>query len=147
MVVRMVIVFVAMIIVIRVSDRRAYSMHSPFENVIVFFQGSMLGSMVLEPSIPFLSSLGVVASVSLMHWIFARLGIRYEKFGVLLKGKAVPLYENGAINLENLKKMNLSDADLYQGIRKAANTDNLDDIHCATMERDGSISVVVKRRD
>jgi uncharacterized membrane protein YcaP (DUF421 family) len=144
---RAVLVFIITIIIIRLSDRRAYSLLSPFENVIVFLHGALLGRIILDPSIPFLPAVAAAALISLLHRIVAMLSIRSQFFGSLIKDKPVELYRDGIQLTKNMKKVNISEDDLLENVRKNANLDSLEKVKSATLERSGNISFVLKEEE
>jgi len=141
---RATIVFVITIVIIRLSDRRAYSLLSPFENVIVFLHGALFGRIILDPSTPFLPAIAAAALISVLHRIVAMLSIRSSFFGFLIKDKAVDLYKDGVQLKQNMRRMNISEDDLLEEVRKNTNMDSLDKVKTARLERAGNISFVLK---
>ncbi len=143
---RTVLVFVLTIIIIRISDRRAYSLLSPFENVIVFLHGALFGRIILDPSTSFFGAVAAALLISVLHRIVAMLSIRSDFFGFLIKDKPVQLYENGEQLKQNMKRMNISEDDLIEGLRKSTNLDSMEKVKSATLERSGNISFVLKEQ-
>ncbi len=141
---RAAIVFVITIVIIRLSDRRAYSLLSPFENVIVFLHGALLGRIILDPSTPFLPAIAAAALISVLHRIVAMLSIRSNFFGYLIKDTAVDLYKDGVQLKRNMKRMNISEDDLLEEARKNVNLDSLEKVKAARLERAGNISFILK---
>ncbi|WP_343631733.1 YetF domain-containing protein [Fluviicola sp.] len=144
---RTAMVFVLTIVIIRLSDRRAYSLLSPFENVIVFLHGALLGRIILDPSTPFLPAVAAAALISVLHRIVAMLSIRSNFFGYLIKDEAVDLYRDGVQITRNMKRMNISENDLLEEARKHINADSLDKVKTARLERAGNISFVLKEEE
>lgn len=138
------LVFILAIVIIRFSDRRAYSLLSPFENVIIFLHGALLGRIILDPSVPFLPTVAAAILISLLHRVVAMISIRSSFFGHLIKDKPVELYKYGMQQKHNMKRMNISEDDLLENVRRNTNLDSLEKVKTATLERSGNISFVLK---
>lgn len=138
------IVCILTVALIRLSDRRAYSLLSPFDNVIIFLQAAILGRILLDPHVQFMPSLAGAALISILHRCFAWLAMRSDFFGHLLKGKTIMLIKDGKYIEKNMRKASVSKEDLHETLRKAGGTDDVDKVKFAHMERDGNISVVKK---
>lgn len=141
---RAAMVFILTIVIIRLSDRRAYSLLSPFENVIVFLHGALFGRIILDPSTPFLPAIAAAVLISILHRVVAMLSIRSHFFGFLVKDQAVELYKDGVQLTKNMRRMNISENDLLEEARKNINLDSLEKVKTARLERAGNISFVLK---
>jgi uncharacterized membrane protein YcaP (DUF421 family) len=142
--IRTVLVFILSVILIRLSDRRSYSLLLPFENVIIFLHGAILGRMILDPDNPFLPSFLAALLISQLHRFTAFFAMKSEFMGTLVKGKPIVLFENGEMFVKNMKRANISPDDLEEGARKHASVNSLESIEKATLERDGNISFIRK---
>ena len=69
---------------------------------------------------------------------------RFHFLSNLLKGTDLMLYKDGTIQKENMLKADITNGDLEEGIRLAANVNALQKVSEVRMERSGQISVVVK---
>ena len=145
--IRTLIIFILTVLIIRLSDRRAYSLLSPFENVIIFLQGSILGRLILDPATPFLPALAGAGMISILHWVVARLAVTSPAFQKMLKGKSTVLYENDQTNKKNMRKSNISDEDLEERVRRMAGVKSLEEIETIYLERDGNMSIIKKSGD
>lgn len=141
------LVFILTIVIIRFSDRRAYSLLSPFENVIVFLHGALPGRIILDPSTPILPAVAAAALISVLQRIVAMISLRSRFFGFLLKDEAVDLYKDGVQLKRNMKRMNISENDLLEEARKNINLDSRHKVKTARLERSGNISFILKEEN
>jgi uncharacterized membrane protein YcaP (DUF421 family) len=142
--VRALVTFVIGLVLIRFTGRRSFGMRMAFDNVITIMLGAILGAGVTGRA-PYLPVLCASAVLCAIHRLFAWLGIYSYRFGCWVKGEAVVLYKNGKMMRENMRKVLVTEEDFIEGVRLAADTDNLDKISEVYLERDGQISVVKKK--
>jgi uncharacterized membrane protein YcaP (DUF421 family) len=142
MAIRAVLVFIIALIMIRLSGRRAFGMHSPFDIVSSILLGAILSRSVIG-GCPFFSPIAGSIAIVGLHWIIARVSTHNDKFGMVVKGKAKLLYEDGKLFRKNMLAGFISQKDLEEAMRKE-NIDSLGKVKSASMERDGTISIVKK---
>jgi uncharacterized membrane protein YcaP (DUF421 family) len=61
-----------------------------------------------------------------------------------MKGRPHTLYKDGKIDRKNMLRCDISDGDLEEGIRIAANVSSTDELKEVRIERSGTISAVKK---
>lgn len=143
---RTVIMFILSLILIRIAGLKTFGKTSAFDNIIVIMLGAILSRGVVGVS-PFFPVVFSGLTMVLMTRIVSILAIYNKTFGKLVKGRSRSLYKNGTINKPNLHKSLLSENDLIESIRKEGNTNSLEDIEEAFLERNGSISVIKKEKN
>ncbi len=144
MAIRAVIIFLIALIFIRFSGRRTFGMLSPFDNVISILLGAILSRAVIGES-PFFSTILVAFIIVVLHRLFAWIALYSGAFGSMIKGNATIIYKDGEVIRKNMKRFYITDKDLLEGIRLQAHVDSLDEIKAAYIERDGKISVIMKK--
>lgn len=144
MAVRAVLVFCVALALLRLAGKRTFGSSSPFDVVIQVIFGAVLSRAVVAAS-PLGGTLAACAVLVLLHRLLAWAAHRSHFVGRIIKGTSYVLVQDGRIQYRNLRHNNLSRRDLLQGIREAAETENLAEVQTARLERDGRISVVLKR--
>ena len=139
--VRGVIVFIATLIMVRLSSKRSLAEKTAFDAVLVVILGSML-ARAINGSEAFFPTLGAGFVLVFLHRLFG-IGAYYSHaFGMLVKGKPAMLVQNGRVQRKNMLWEHISDHDLEEDMRLEARTDNLSQIRAARIERSGDISFI-----
>lgn len=138
---RAIAIFLVTLALIRISGRRSFGMRSAYDNIIVILLGAILGRTVVGAS-EFFPTVSAAFVIVLMHRSFAWLAMSNKRFGHIIKGKKIILYENGSFHEKNMKRALLTEKEFYASLRKTTNLDSLETIKCAYMETNGEVSFV-----
>jgi uncharacterized membrane protein YcaP (DUF421 family) len=139
--VRGVVVFIATLVMVRLSSKRSLAEKTAFDAVLVVIIGSML-SRAINGSAPFLPTLGSGFVLVLLHRLFGITAYYSHAFGILLKGKPAVLVQNGTLQHKNMLWNHISEHDLQEDMRLEAKTEDLSKIRTARVERSGDISFI-----
>ena len=139
--VRGVIVFIATLVMVRLSSKRSLAEKTAFDAVLVVIIGSML-SRAINGSAAFFPTLGSGFVLVLLHRLFGITAYYSHFFGILLKGKPVMLVQNGSLQRKNMLWNHISEHDLQEDMRLEAKTEDLSKIKTARVERSGDISFI-----
>ncbi len=143
---RGVVVYVAGLAVIRVSNDRFIGKRAAFDIILGFILGSLL-SRAINGSGPLFGSLTAVAALLLVHWVFSALGFRFDRFGNLIKGRPLVLVRNGQLERRELRESHIGTEDLSEALRLHGKVLAPADVTEARIERSGDISVVPRPRE
>jgi len=141
---RGIVIFFIALILIRISGRRSFGLHTPLDNIIAILLGAIMSRAVVGASgfVPVIVCCFVIA---LLHrgvgWLIAY----SPRFARLIEGNKITLFENGSFKEDRLKRALVCREDVMQGIRKAALTEDMDQIEKAYIERNGEISTIKKK--
>lgn len=140
---RSIVIFFICLLFIRISGRRSFSLHMPFDNVMSVLIGSVLSQAVVGDS-PFFPTIAAAGTLAIIHRICGWLGLRNESFGNIMKGKAMTVYKNGELIEKNMNHCMVTKKDIMEGIRQNINTDSFQKVNSIIIERNGEISVIEK---
>ena len=135
------VMFFIALLLIRISGMRSFGSKSAFDNIIVIMLGAILSRAVVGAS-PFISTVAGGITVCIVHRGLAMLCTRFHFISNLLKGTDQLLFKDGKIQKKNMLKADITQGDLEEGIRLAANVNSFESISEVRMERSGQISVV-----
>ena len=139
--IRGIVVFIAALIMVRLSSKRSLAEKTAFDAVLVVIIGSML-SRAINGSAPFLPTLGSGFVLVLLHRLFGITAYYSHAFGIMLKGKPAVLVQNGRLQHKNMLWNHISEHDLQEDMRLEAKTEDLSKIRTARVERSGDISFI-----
>jgi uncharacterized membrane protein YcaP (DUF421 family) len=143
MAVRSFVMFFIALALIRIGGMRIFGKRTAFDNILVIMLGAILARGVVGAS-PFFSTVAAAAVMVVIHKILAWLAMKRIWVGMIVKGYRRSLFKNGKYNLKNMKITSISKDDLMEGVRLQINSDTLDDVKEAYIEKNGQVSIVKK---
>ncbi len=138
------VVYVALMILVRLSGKRTVGEFTPFDLVVLLLvseasQGALTGG---DESVP--GGLVLAGTLIAINYLIGFLSARSDTFDSLVEGDPVVLVRNGKRDHRALRKNNIPESDLSESIRKAGLADEKD-VRLVVLETDGEITVVPKR--
>lgn len=142
---RAIVIFFIALLLIRISGRRSFSLHSPLDNIVSILLGSILSRPAVGAS-PMIPTFIACLLVALMHRFLARWAVQSDALERFMKGNKILLYKDGTFFENNLKRSLVTKEDLFEIVRlKTQQQDALDHIHEIYMERNGEVSLTLKK--
>jgi len=137
-------VFILALVLIRISGRRSFGLHTPLDNIISILLGAVLSRAVVGAS-PFIPVIICCLVIVLIHRLLGALVSRNERLGNVIEGKKMLLFQDGRFIEDNMKRAQVCKENVMQGIRESALTDDLSKIEKVYIERNGVISAIKKQ--
>jgi uncharacterized membrane protein YcaP (DUF421 family) len=132
-------VFLLALGMIRVSGRRSFGQHRPFDACTTVLLGAVLSRAVVGAS-PFWPTMAAGAVIVLLHRLVAMASLRWPRFESLVSGDKRELVRDGMRDQEEMAKALITARDLDEAVR-----DKLGDesraVRRAVLERDGRVTV------
>jgi uncharacterized membrane protein YcaP (DUF421 family) len=138
---RGVIVFIATLVMVRLSSRRSLAEKTAFDAVLIVIVASIL-ARAINGSAPFFPTLGTGIVLVVLHRLLGLAAYYSHGFGILIKGQAAVIVENGKLQPKNMRRNHISEHDLEEDMRLDAATEDLSKIKIARIERSGDISFI-----
>jgi uncharacterized membrane protein YcaP (DUF421 family) len=139
---RAVIVYVALLILLRISGKRTVGELSIFDLIVVIVLGSAVRTSLLGNDKSLLGGLLVVCVLLLVDFIAAFLTARFKPVEHLLDGRPVLVARDGVVFHDVLKKCNVPSGTFEGVLRKHSVT--TEQIGQAILEANGTITVCKK---
>jgi len=133
--------YLSLIFIVRIVGRRPGKQLTPFEFVLVFFLGGLTLTGMVGPQASLTNAVTQIITVAAAHTLLVWIRTWSPRMARLLDGTPLILLEGKTWRSRTMRKMRLSPDDVMamardQGLR------TLDEIHTATLERNGEISIV-----
>ncbi|GGE98074.1 DUF421 domain-containing protein [Hymenobacter cavernae] len=142
---RAVVVFFVALVLLRIAGTHAFGAGTAFDTVLRIILVAVLSRTIVAAS-PFFGTLLASTVLVVLHRLLAIAAFHSDFVGSLIKGEPRVLAQQGNLLQDELRKTNISEKDLHEGLRDAANIDSLAEAETVRLERNGKISVV-KRQD
>ena len=143
MIARTIAVFFAALVLIRISGRRSFGQRSPFDYVIAILLGATLSRAIVGAS-PVVATLAACLAMVLLHRALGWLSVRSRMVESWLVGVERELYRDGVFNREEMSAALTTESDIMEAARLELNTQDLNDVRYAILERNGQVSLVRK---
>ena len=139
--VRAATIFIVALALIRLSARRSFGLHSPFDSCTTVLLGAILSRAVTGTS-PFFPTLAAATMLVVMHRLAGIASQRWRWFDLFVGGKEIVLVRDGQKDERALRKALVTEMDLEEAIRKKTGTEELSQVRRAVLERNGEITVI-----
>ena len=138
-------VYVAIIVLIRLSGKRTLAKMNAFDLVVTVALGSSLATVALSKSTKLVEGVLGIAVLLGLQYVVAWLSIRSKKVRQLVKAEPQLLLHNGQFLDAALRKERVTHDEVRAAVRQQGVL-TLDQVAAVVLETDGSISVI-KRSD
>lgn len=138
---RTAIMFIAVIVVLRLSGRRGVRQLSLFEVAIILTMGSAAGDPMFQDDVPLMYGVAVLFAIILLYKGFTFLASKNERFHNLLEGTEMSVVKEGLFEIRNEYDNNFSQQEFFTELRNMS-VEHLGQVREAIMEPDGSLSVL-----
>ncbi|HEV2318482.1 MAG TPA: YetF domain-containing protein [Verrucomicrobiae bacterium] len=139
--IRSVIVFFALLCMIRLAGRRFLANRNSLDVLLTFLLASLL-ARAINGNTEFFGTIGAGFFLAALYRSLAWLTCRSPWFGRWLKGLPVPLVDQGQIRKHDLNRHHVSEDDLMEDLRLNGKVNDVSNVRLAQLERSGEISVI-----
>lgn len=140
-VLRVVIVYVAGVVVLSFADKRSRKQFTSFDLMIIIAVGSVVGDVMFYPSVPIAYAFVILLAVLLLNFLLARLQARFPPVRKAIAGRARELVRDGEVLHDALRHEAISVEELLSMLR-VHEISNTGEIRSATMEFSGELGVI-----
>lgn len=138
---RTIMIFIVGLVIVRLGNKRFLGRSTAFDALLAVVLGSVLGRAI-NGSAPFFPTLGASLVLVGLHWLFAALAFRSDRFGRLVKGDPRTLIQDGEIQWAAMQKSHITKHDLVEALRTNAKLSDPGKVQLAHLERSGDISAI-----
>jgi uncharacterized membrane protein YcaP (DUF421 family) len=138
------VMFLLILLLVRVVNRRELSKMEPYDLVLLIVLGDLVQQGITQNDYSVTGASIVIVTMTLLSMLTAYLGYRLPRLGRVLDGEPVILLENGRPLEKNLRRERISLGELAAEARQNDISD-LGSVRYAVLETSGSISFLTDR--
>jgi uncharacterized membrane protein YcaP (DUF421 family) len=141
-VLRAVLIYVLVMVLVRISGKRAVGQFTPFDLVLLILIGNAVQNG-LNGGDNSLTGAALLAGCLIgLNYAVAFVVARNPKVRAMVEGRAVVLARDGQVFREVLRRELVSNADFHEAMREAG-CNEIERVRLATLETDGRISILL----
>jgi uncharacterized membrane protein YcaP (DUF421 family) len=138
---RGIIGYIFLLLMIRITSRRAAGPASPFQLILIFLFGGLSVQAIVSDDRSLINAMLIVITVSWLHRTVAILKTKYPKIGLVVDGAPIVLVENGRWREDRLRELQLHSTDVLAAARGRGIAQR-ERVKNAVFERNGEITVL-----
>lgn len=142
-VVRGAVVYLALLLMVRLSGRRTVGQFTPFDLLVVMLLSEAVSNSLSGGDDSLGGGLIIAATLIALNTVVALLSTYSKRMSVMLDGTAVLIGRDGEFFDKVVKRCRITESDLEQALRAA--DCSRPEMACAFLEADGDITVQKKR--
>ncbi len=128
---------------LRFLGRRTSSQLAPLDLVVLFLVAGTTLTGVLSDEHSVTAGVSVVITFGLMHRLVGWLKVHSPRFGRIVDGTPVIVYEDGKFQEKRMRQLNIQQSDIMYAVRQRG-LHEIAQVRYAIAERDGKISIIVQ---
>ncbi|CAN7592305.1 YetF domain-containing protein [Duganella sp. LjRoot269] len=140
---RGVIVYCALLVLVRISGKRTVGQFTPFDLLVVMLLSESVSNSLSGGDDSVAGGLLIACTLILLNISIAYVTSRSRKIAALIDGECVLLGRDGKVFKDVLKKCRIAEGDVDEALREA--DVELSDARCIFLEADGTITVLEKK--
>ena len=133
--------YLAIVVILRVSGKRALSKLNAFDFVVTIALGSILASVILTKSVSLAEGIAAFMGLALLQMLVTWLSNKSHTFAKALRSEPKLLLSDGNFHDDALANERVTRDEVEAAIRKEG-YGKIDEITAVVLESDGSLSVI-----
>ncbi|MGI6169153.1 MAG: DUF421 domain-containing protein [Christensenellales bacterium] len=142
---RTILVYIVVLVIMRLLGKSQLGQLQPFELVVALIIADLASGPISGTDTPLIYGLIPIITLFLLQRLFSLLSIKSQRLNFIMNGKPSILVENGRICFEEFKSLNYTIGDLLEQLRQK-DVQNIDDVVCAILEVNGTLSVLLRKK-
>ena len=135
-------IYIALLIIFRISGRRTLSEITTFDLILVLIVGEATQQAMLGQDHSFTNALLVIMTLVFLDILISYAKMRSEKLQKVLEGVPTIIVENGCPLHDRMSMARVDEEDVMEAARRLRGIERLDQIRYAVLEVNGGITVI-----
>ena len=143
LIIRAIVIYIIVLIVLRIMGKRQIAEMQPYELVATLIIADLACIPMTEITVPLLHGIVPLLALVTINFFVSLISIKSVTFRKIINGKPIIVIDTNGIRYKELKALNMTLNELYEGLRIAGYF-SLNDISYAIVETNGSLSILPK---
>mgnify|MGYP004656216307 CR=1 FL=1 len=143
LIIRAIVIYLIVLVILRIMGKRQIAEMQPYELVATLIIADLACIPMTEITVPLLHGIVPLLALTTIHFFISILSVKSIKLRRLINGNPIIVIDCNGIRYKDLRALNMTLNDLYEGLRVAGYF-SLEDIAYAIVETNGSLSVLPK---
>lgn len=139
-------IFVILLLVFRIAGKRTLHETTTFDFVLILIVSETVQQAMIDNDNSVTNAFILIVTLVGVNVVFSLLKQRFKWFAKITEGTPVVVIEHGRIHHDRMEKERIDEDDVLNAARERQGLRGMDEVESAVLERDGSISVIPKRR-
>ncbi|HEY3933969.1 MAG TPA: YetF domain-containing protein [Gemmatimonadales bacterium] len=144
LVVRSIVVYVFLLALLRVTGKRQVGQLAPFDLVLLLVLSNAVQNSMNAGDNSLIGGLIAASTLIAVNYLVALLTFRNKRIEALVEGRPQVLIHNGKLFESVMTDARMTHHELNAALRQAG-CSAVEEVHCAMLENNGSISVIPRR--
>ncbi|WP_454193269.1 DUF421 domain-containing protein [Paenibacillus sp. Marseille-Q7038] len=136
-----IISYISLILMVRLSGKRALSQMNAFDFTVSVALGSILSTVILDKQISLIEGLTALALLIGMQFLLSKISLSKPWFREMLTSDPQLLYYKGVYIKSAMKKTRINKEDIYQSARNQG-VQTMDEVSFVVLESNGKLSII-----
>lgn len=145
-VLRATVIYVLVMVLVRVSGKRAVGQFTPFDLVLLILIGNAVQNGINGGDNSLTGAAIMAVTLIALNYAVALLTSRHSGFERLVEGEPVVLARDGKLFAQVLRRELVSHGDFAEALR-VNGVEHLEDVGLALLETNGRITVIARRKE
>lgn len=146
LVLRAAIVYVALLIIFRLTGKRSLSETTPFDLVLLLIFAEALESALVDDDHSVTGAFIVILTLVVLDIGMSLVKQRWLGAEKLLEGLPLVVMDDGELLRDRMQKARIDEGDILAAARELQGIDSLEQIRMAVLERSGAISIIPRQQ-
>ncbi|MBS7777298.1 YetF domain-containing protein [Acidovorax sp. CCYZU-2555] len=142
---RGIVVYLFLLVFMRLTGKRQTAQYAPFDLILLLILSNAVQNAMNAGDNSLLGGLILATTLLVCHMLLSRLGYYFPRLSRLIDGKAQVLVDQGQVNAPLMHQELITREDLDAALR-AGGCLHLHEVERATLETDGHITIVLRRK-
>jgi uncharacterized membrane protein YcaP (DUF421 family) len=143
---RVSIVYVALLLMLRLSGRRTMSDVTPMDIMVMLLVSETVSPSLTAGDETLTGGLAAAATLILLSVASSWLAFRSQRAEALLSGRTAALIKDGQVDAAVMRRFRITDEDLRMALHQNGVL-SVGEVRCGFVEADGEITIIKKKPD